>query len=179
MRSLEILAVGLVAGLVASLVLNAVVLLEIRRLRSSYHELAGSWRETLDQVLVQLKHIIHSKPLTGTIYIWAQADSLLIDPMTDFHYTIVLINPSDSAVSTFMPYLTVTIARGDTVVYSRQIAFNMTGSITLEPHEERTIYHDAIMLAETVQKGIYCLQAVATEEGPPLFQTVPTLLMVA
>ena len=103
------------------------------------------------------------------------------DPRTDFRYIVALINPDDSAVSTFMPFLTVTLARGDEVVYSREIAFNITGPITLGPHEERIIYHKTIMLSESVQKGIYCLQAVAKEEVPPetrVFETVPTLVML-
>ena len=178
MKRLEILAVGLVCSLVVSLILNVVVLMEIQGLRRSYHELVQSWIVTMDQVQVQLKHVIHSKPLTGRIYIWAQVDGLLIDPRTDFRYTVALINPHDDAVSTFMPYLAVTLARGDEVVYSREIAFNMTGPITLGPHEERIIYAETIMLSESVQKGIYCLQAVAKEEVLPVFETVPTLVML-
>ncbi len=181
MKRLKILAICLVCGLVVSLALNVVVLMEIRGLRRSYDQMASSWIVTMDKALVQLKHVIHSKPLTGRIYIWAQVDGLLINPRTDFRYTVALINPHDNAVSTFMPLLTVTLARGDEVVYSRDIAFNITGPITLEPHEERVIYHETIMLSESVQKGIYYLQAVAKEEVPPetrVFETVPTLVML-
>ena len=178
MSRLRILVAGLICALVISLILNVAVLMEIQALRRSNDELGRSWIVTMENVLAQLKHIIHAEPLTGRIYIWTQADSLLIDPTTDFHYTVTLINPSSSEVSTPMPYINVTLAQGDTVVYSRDIAFNMTGPITLGPHEERAIYQDTIMLDESVQKGIYCLQAVAKEEGLSLFQTVPTLVMV-
>ena len=150
-------------------------------MRRSYDEMVSSWIETMDKVLFQLKNVIHSKPLTGRIYIWAQIDGLLIDSRTDFRYTVALINPDDDPISTSLPFLTVTLARGDAVVYTREIAFNMTGPITLRPHEERIIYHDTIMLSESVQKGIYCLQAVAKEEVPPetiVFITVPTLVML-
>ena len=155
--------------------------MEIRGLRRSYDEMVQSWIVTMDKVLVQLKDVIHSKPLTGRIYIWAQVDGLLINPRTDFRYTVALINPDDNAVSTSMPFLTVTLARGGEAVYSREIAFNITGPITLGPREERIIYHETIMLSESVQKGIYCLQAEAKEEVPPetrVFETVPTLVML-
>lgn len=45
MKRLEILAVGLVCGLVVSLVLNNVVLMEIQRLGRSYDELRQSYEE--------------------------------------------------------------------------------------------------------------------------------------
>lgn len=101
---------------------------------------------------------------------------------TAFHYSVILINSNDAPVSTSMPYVTVTLTRGTVVVYSRDIAFNMTGPITLMPHEERTIYDETIALARSAGKGTYWLQAAAyspwLEEGPPeellpLFESAP------
>jgi len=118
------------------------------------------------------------------LYISAYPDSFLIKGNI-FHYTVVLVNPYDTAVSSYLPYVTVTLTYGNDVVYKIDIAFNMTGSIMLGPHEERTIYDSFVKLKRNVQKGSYWLQAEggwiwAPAEGLPtekiVFITLPTLI---
>ena len=98
------------------------------------------------------------------------------------YYNVVLINPNDFPVTTYMPTsFTVTLTR---VIYSRGIAFNTTGVwlTTLRPHEEITLYDGVIALP--AQKGTYWLQAAKPPyrmpEGWPtakiVFHTLPTLI---
>ena len=122
------------------------------------------------------------------LYISAKPDSLSIRG-TIFHYilhyVVILTNPHDTPVSSYIPDVTVTLTEGNTVVYSRHIAFNMTSPITLGPNEERTIYDGVIAIAECAPKGTYWLQAAAGPcwvpgEYPPteeiVFITQPTLI---
>lgn len=118
------------------------------------------------------------------LYISAYPDNLLIKSNI-FHYTVVLVNPYDTAVSSYLPYVTVTLTYGNDVVYKLDIAFNMTSPIMLGPHEERTIYDRLVTLPGNVQKGSYWLQAEggwcwAPAEGLPtekiVFITLPTLI---
>ena len=115
-----------------------------------------------------------SLPHEVNLYISAVPDNLSIKG-TVFHYAVILRNPNDFPVPTYIPDFTVTLGMGpknlNTDVYKLQIAFNMICPMTLAPHEETTIYDDVIALTENAEKGSYWLQAAA--EG---FRTEPNLI---
>lgn len=96
-------------------------------------------------------------------------------------------NPYDTAASSCLPYVAVTLTYRNDVVYRLDTAFNTTSPITLGPREERTIYDRLVTLTGNVQKGRYWLQAEgrwwwAPAEGLPtkeiVFITLPTLIML-
>ena len=96
-----------------------------------------------------------------TLYVIAMPEAFTT--RAPFNYTLVLTNPNDFEVSYF-PHLTVTMIsdRGKMLAYSRSIEFNMTSPFVLRPHEQRIIYYGTITLSQSIEKGIYWLQATST-----------------